>query len=636
METSVDHIGVLLTRLQSPDFFEREEAVKELSAYNEDEAIAGLVLALEDPDLGIRELAANYIIEIKGETACQLLIQFLGHDDIGSRNLASEILVKIGDDAVPPLLAELENDDHDVRKFIVDILGLLKAQEAVKPLCHRLWDENTNVVCSAAEALGEIGDPAAAPHLIAAFDKIPDAQLQAVEALGKLGDKSVLPKLIEMLDTDDPMIAYVAVEAIGRIGSKDALPQFATYLEHKDRLLAEAALSSIIRISRQNDNQIDLDLKLDQFSEFLFGGIRNGNEEVTDFTLNRLKHWYGNDVIKSLLDVIEYVDETRLKQIAELLADIGPGAGQFIIDKFPTASSSLKIKLRDMLKNFISAETGFALSKLADDPDPEVRQRIAHVLGIAGNTDCVRTLKKMAVDPIGHVRAAAYSAMGWLCNQVEAEFMFRGLDDKYPDVREATVGALIIAGGPLVVEKFTQDLFHEDTERQRLAVTALGWIGEAETVPPLLRAINHPDAGVRRSAINSLARIGNVDDLEPIIMALNDENNSVRKAAVSALLLLMGEEAINDIRFLLDDPDVWIQYHTIVSVGELANAKYAELIMPYLESEQDIVKIAAMKALAQMRAEQAKPALERLKEERNQDVATAAETALNEFGGKRS
>jgi HEAT repeat protein len=71
-------------------------------------------------------------------------------------------------------------------------------------------------------------------------------------------------------------------------------------------------------------------------------------------------------------------------------------------------------------------------------------------------------------------------------------------------------------------------------------------------------------------------------------------------------------------------------------VGELANAKYAELIMPYLESEQDIVKIAATKALAQMRAEQAKPALERLKEERNQDVATAAETALNEFGGKRS
>ena len=82
MENVVDQIGELLVRLQSADFYERERAVKELSQRDEDEAVAGLVLALEDQDLGIRELAADHLTRMKGATAAQLLIRFLGHDDI--------------------------------------------------------------------------------------------------------------------------------------------------------------------------------------------------------------------------------------------------------------------------------------------------------------------------------------------------------------------------------------------------------------------------------------------------------------------------------------------------------------------------------------------------------------------------
>ncbi|MCX6834705.1 MAG: hypothetical protein NTW07_06150 [candidate division Zixibacteria bacterium] len=48
-----------------------------------------------------------------------------------------------------------------------------------------------------------------------------------------------------------------------------------------------------------------------------------------------------------------------------------------------------------------------------------------------------------------------------------------GLDDKYSDVREAAVGALIIIGGPRVVAKLTADLYHDEIERQRLAVSTM-------------------------------------------------------------------------------------------------------------------------------------------------------------------
>ncbi len=631
MSDVAEQIGELLTQLQSPDFFEREEAVKELGVYGEDEAVAGLVLAMEDPDLGIRELAADHLARIKGTTAAQLLIRFLAHEDIGTRNLASEILVKIGGQAVPSLVEEIDCDDHDVRKFICDVLGLIQDEQAVEPLKQRLWDDNINVVCSAAEALGEIGSGDAVSDLIAVSDKIEDARLPALEALGKIGQPEALEHLYGLLGGDDPITLFVVIEAIGKIGRPESVPYLAKFLENGDSTVGESAMNAIIEINQANEGQVDFELPLDRFSEYLFDGIKNRNDAVTDFTLSRLTHWYGKSVIDGLLEVIDYVDEDRLQKITEILGEVGIPAAKPIIAKIPNASKGLKLKLLDVLKQFADKSIAKDILPFVQNEDPEIRQKIAHILGICGDSGAVEELKKLTTDVNGHVRAAAYSALGWLCTENEVETVFPGLEDKYPDVREATVGALVIIGGPRAVAKFTEDLHHEDAERQRLAVTALGWIGEADVVNPLLSAINHDDPSVRKSAINSLARIGQVFDPEPIVIALNDENSAVRKVAVSALITLKGGGAISDIRFLLDDADVWVRYHTIASIGELNDSQFAEYVLPYLEDDMDIIKIAATKALAQMGCSEAVPVLSELTEDKNHDLAKAAELAIEQI-----
>ena len=634
MESVIDRIGELLSQLQAPDYFAREEAVKELGLYTEDEAVAGLVLAIEDPDLGIRELAADFLSKLSGETAVSLLIRFLGHDDIGTRNLASEILVKIGPDAVLPLIGYLDTDDHDVRKFICDILGLIGDVRALDALCQRLWDDNNNVVCSAAEALGEIGSCDAVTHLIGAYEKIEDVRLQAVEALGKIGAPESLDNLYEYAQSDDPMIKYAAVEAIGSIGKADSVCKLVPILQSSDHLIAEAAMMAVIRIHEKVKGRIDCDLPLADFQDFLFEGVKNKNPEVTRFTLARLRHWYGNDVLTGLLNVVDYVDDETLAEVTDILTQVGPAAGRFITRKLASASSGLKVKLLDVLKQFIDEDMAAEILDLAKDADHEVRQRVAHLLGLSGYGGAVEALQLLAGDPIGHVRCAAYSSFGWVCNEDDAEFIFRGLDDQFPDVREAAMGALIIIGGQDVVRKFTEDLNHSDPERQRLAVTALGWIGEDDVVEPLLSAINNPDPSIRRSAINSLARIGQIQNTRPIVMALSDENSAVRKAAVSALLSLEGEDAVADVRILLEDEDVWVRYHTISSLGETCGRRHSDVIMPYLEDEQDIIKIATAKALAQMGNRDALPALERLRREKNKDLVQAAEMALERIGGR--
>ena len=628
-------IGEALIRLQSPDSLEREAAVKALGEHSEDEAVAGLVLALEDPDLGIRELAANYLTNSGGHTAAQLLVRFLANEDIGTRNLASEVLVKIGAGAVPALVENIICDDHDVRKFICDILGLIGDQQAVGALQQRLWDDNTNVVCSAAEALGEIRAHGVTKDLIAVSEKIDDALLPAIEAMGKIGSSDALPFLYGTLKDGDPMIQCVVIEAIGKIGNPDSVPHLAEFLHVESpegRTIAEAALTAIIEIHQRSGGKLSFELPLDKYADFLFEGIKNGNQAVTEFTLSRLSHWFGNSIIEGLLNVVEFVDDTGLKRITDMLSEVGPAAAKPILNKMPQASSALQVKLLDVIKSFVDEEIAADLLPLAQTEDPEVRQRVAHVLGVSGWTGAIKTLKSMATDLNGHVRAAAYSALGWLCTEEDVDFIVSGLSDKYPDVREAAVGALIIIGGSKVVAKFTADLYHEDAERQRLAVTALGWIGELDVVEPLLKAINHPDPGVRKSAINSLIRIGHVTDYAPITMALNDENSAVRKSAVSALVALRGEEAVDDIRLLLEDDDVWVRYHTISAFGELGQRRYAPLVIPYLDAELDIIKLAAAEALAQMGSREAVPVLNQLKDDRNEDLASAAQMALQRIG----
>ncbi len=633
MSTAIDQIAELLTRLRSPDFYVREEAVRNLGSCDADEAVAGLVMALEDSDMGIRELAADLLAQMKGVTAAQLLVRFLGHADIGTRNLAAEILVKIGGEAVPALLDDIDNEDYEIRKFIVDVLGLIKDPAAVNQLCHKLLDENANVAGSAAEALGEISSREAVPALTGAFEKVEDARLQAAEALGKIGDPSALDKLYEFMETDDPIVKFAVLEAIGNIGQKDSVPRLMSIVQSDDRIIAETALMAVINVSLQNNNRIDCDLPLDKFSGFLFDGIRNHDRKITEFTLSRLTHWYGTDVLSSLLDVLESVDEDGRQRISDILVDAGPTAATTMLDKFATISAVGKLTVLEAIRQSIDDEIAERLSSFADDSEPDIRQKIAHLLGISGYTGAIPTLKMLAGDAVGHVRSTAYAALGWLADENEIDFLFDGLEDRYSDVREAAMGALIVVGTPRVVSRFTKDLHHEDLERQRLAVSALGMIGDADVVGPLLGAVNHPDASVRKLAVVSLGRIKSVTDLQPLVLALSDESPAVRKAAVTALIEVRGPMAVSDIRVLLDDVDVWVRFHTINAIGELGIENHAGYLLPHLDDDQDIIRIAAAKALAKVDCQDAIPRLRQLGGDKNDDVVKAAQAAMSQLEG---
>ena len=481
--------------------------------------------------------------------------------------------------------------------------------------------------------MGEIKDERAIPYLVKAFDTTEDCRLQAIEALGKIGGEKTLEQLKKYLSYDDPMILYAAIEAIGNVGHKDSVKALKEFLNYDDITIAEASMTAIIKISLNNDGQIEQDLPLDKFSKFLFNGVKNKDKMITKFTLDRLNHWYGSNVLKSLLNVLSYVEEDDLNSIVEMLGQIGPSAADMILEEFDESPSSHKVIFLNILKQYADEEIARKLTKYVNDNDPEVRQNIAYILGISGTSDVIPTLRELTKDMIGHVRSAAYGALGWLCSEEEIDILFEGLNDNYVDVRESVMGALVILGSERVVKRFSEDLYHKDVERQRLAATALGLIGDISVVDTLLQAINHPEASIRRSAIDSLGKIREVDNINPLVLALNDENISVRKAAATSLVNIKGIKAMPEIRFLLDDEDIWVRYHAINLISEFGK-EFAQYIEPYLDSEEDIIKIATIKGLSKMGCKTAISQIEKLHNEKNQDVVDAVQMAVADLQGK--
>lgn len=207
----------------------RRKAVYALGNFDSDQVQGYALARLEDPNRGVREAAAEIVERLPLNTSGPKLVSLLGSPHIEIRNLAAKILMKIGGGVVGDLLAGLKTDDQDVRKFIVDILGVIGSKNAVQELIQLLFsDPDDNVVVSTVEALGKIAAPEALEPLIRFFNERSDMQIETIEAVGFIAQPAGQIFLQKLLgETDDPLMLLALVDALGNSGDPGSIPALA-------------------------------------------------------------------------------------------------------------------------------------------------------------------------------------------------------------------------------------------------------------------------------------------------------------------------------------------------------------------------------------------------------------------------
>jgi HEAT repeat protein len=118
-------------------------------------------------------------------------------------------------DATEAALARLDDPDPELRCLFVRLLAKLRSLEAAPALIPLLADPVPRVVSTAIQALGQLGDPATVPPLVALLDTEPVPSPVIIETLSGFGEAA--------LDALTAVLALGEIGSAGRAGIERAL-----------------------------------------------------------------------------------------------------------------------------------------------------------------------------------------------------------------------------------------------------------------------------------------------------------------------------------------------------------------------------------------------------------------------------
>ncbi|CUS97278.1 HEAT repeat domain-containing protein [Candidatus Kryptobacter tengchongensis] len=412
----------IIAGLNSFDPDERRLSVEASVKFGDrEEVVDKLIDLLKDRDKGVRDAVANALVLIANEfekskkKIIKGICSLIQCEDIGLKNLSAELIFKIGKDALDEIKELANHRDKDVRKIAVDIIGLLNEKSMFDFLKEKLNDPNPNVITSAIEAIGNIGDDSAIEVLIDSFSKFEFAQIQIIEALGKIGEKVKDKKIIcdFLMETfessDDPILKSAVVEALGKVGDESHINFLMDLTLNQNIAIQKMAIVSLVEICAR------LDCKLNANKYFFKSFFKQGVEIFFEMNepefkikfLNFASKWIKFDEVKSF--ILSLIDGNE--KISEKVFEIARANAKDLIS-FSLKNSIESEKFINLIEAILcDAEKVFenielkkaVLQKLTElfyEADIERKIMILNLLSSLDEIEFMKLLNESQDDPI--------------------------------------------------------------------------------------------------------------------------------------------------------------------------------------------------------------------------------------------
>jgi len=261
---------------------DRRAAVLSLKGRTEPSCLDMLDQALGDESWRVRKAAIDVISRFPDrQAAVNALVGALGDEDnAGRRNAAVESLVAMGEQAVPYLIENISHPDDDVRKFIVDIMGELKAEQSLDPLISLLDDPQENIRLAAIEAMGAIGGERAQKVLLDLLSSEDVShQFSALHSLAAIGRPLPLEAIKPLLDKR--ILKRAVYEALGQTRAPESIDILAQGLLDRAKSPKQAAVRAMNKLAQAGlEREVEQkvrerleDQDLEPFEEFLKGNM---------------------------------------------------------------------------------------------------------------------------------------------------------------------------------------------------------------------------------------------------------------------------------------------------------------------------------------------------------------------------
>lgn len=408
----------------------------------------------------------------------------------------------------------------DVKASIVRVLAKLKDPRSTPALVDAIdWGANDNegnrLNREIAQALGQIGNPAAIPPLMRMIkSKDQYVQVEAIGSLGALRAKDAVDPLIQIASDDgsDPFVIKVAIEALGNIGDSRAVPDlvklmFKAHRRNPAGFYGESSFA-LYQIGRPS-------------SEALLPVIKGEDRALNAWAKE-------HNVIEPAL----------YAKSAQVLGDLHEArAENALLSKltYKTDDSTLQLLVRmkaaDALGRMRVKSAVKPIAALVSEEEPVARVEFAWALARIGSRDALPSLLKSATIGLWEARKASIETIGLLADDREAAALEklaseepartkRGCEDGDPDqgcsapdaLAAKRVAFIKTQGDRMKVAStckqdtgcWTQKLEDASPSIRERAALELGRSGAEKSVDALLKHLADPDIQARLSAIQAV------------------------------------------------------------------------------------------------------------------------------------
>jgi HEAT repeat protein len=187
------------------------------------------------------------------------------------------------------------------------------------------------------------------------------------------------------------------------------------------------------------------------------------------------------------------------------------------------------------------------------DPDPAVRGAAVGVLGGWHEPRAVDPIIGRLHDPVAGVRRAAAEALGGLHDARAVEPLRQCLTASEAELRRAAAAALGQLGDARAVEPLLVCLTDKDPGTVSATLVALGALHDARAVAAIIPCLANSDEGVRGKAVDILCQLG-APAVEPLLASLKAPKPQVRALAAEALGRLGDARAVDPLVACLKEP----------------------------------------------------------------------------------
>ncbi|NCR90406.1 MAG: PBS lyase [Microcystis aeruginosa G11-01] len=431
---------------------------------------------------------------------------------------AAELLGEIGNpESIPALSAALDDSENRIKGYAEDDIKAIKRER--KPILNFELDLYKEYLLrdSAVIALGKIGTLEALPTIIRALNYPDWFRDNAARILGKMNRKQALalPSLISTLSDSEKSVRFWAVKALGEIGIGNSETIQALITALNDVKTRNNAVEALSKI---NNSAVVL---------ALIETIKNSDGDFRNYAGIALTEISNPQAVSALIEEVVNHSDVYIKYFAvEALGNIGN----------PEAVSALIAILNYSM---------FYIRYYGVD--------------IAARNKAVEALSK-----IGTPQAVS--------GLIEA----LALKNPYQEVAGKAAEALLNIGTEEAYLGLMTTLNHSDETIREYAVKALGKvmdISSTAAMPILIEALNNPYQEVRSYATMIFANFPlvlgvNPESRQALIASLNDSDKTGRDCVATALSLLLNPEEVSALMTALTNSDETVRSKAIESLGE--------------------------------------------------------------------